>query len=348
VELKALYTTLDNKHLFWTSIFASLTVLSHPGMAWFTAYSSLILLLFQRQRTLQHLKESLWAAVGTIVLTAPWWLTITLRHGFQVLLSPFQTETFSISAFLLPFSFLFTNEPLVAFWAVFCFLGIVFCLQRCQWHLPIWLLGVFVFDPRLGAVYTAAPTALLAGIALNNIFPTKATESKDNHKQRVQVLALGFLLLYGTIAAYLAPQQYNRISPEQAEGMRWAKQNTPEEATFLVITGSPSYGKDYTSEWFPALSSQSSIATPQGHEWLPGRAFNQRAQLHADLQACAGSDFACLERLVQEYDLDPTHLYISKKALAENGIDREKLIASLNETTSPLYENSTTYVYPWP
>jgi hypothetical protein len=254
----------------------------------------------------------------------------------------------SLAAFLLPFSFLFTNEPLVAFWAVFCFLGIVFCLQMRQWHLPAWLLGVFIFDPRLGAVYTAAPTALLAGIALNNIFPTKATESKDNHKQRVQVLALGFLLLYGTVAAYLAPQQYERISPKQAEVMAWVEKNTSAEAAFLVITGTPGYGKDYTSEWFPALSRRSSITTPQGHEWLPGRAFNQRVQLHADLQACAGSDLACLERLVKESDLAPTHLYISKKALAENDIGREKLITSINKTISPLYENAAAYVYQWP
>ena len=350
-ELNALYTTLDNKHLVWTIVFASLTVLSHPGMAWFTAYSSLILLLFKRQRALQRLKISFWAAAGTIVLTAPWWLTIMLRHGFKVLLSPFQAETFSITAFLLPFSFLFTNEPLVTFWAVFCFLGIAICLQSGQWHLPAWLLGVFVFDPRLGAVYTAAPTAFLAAIGLKKALSLEATnqaEEKQNQGAPIKIIALGFLLLYGTVAAYLVPQQYERISPEQAEVMRWVEENTVEESSFLVVTGSPSYGKDYTSEWFPALSKRKSIATPQGHEWLPGKVFKKRVQLHTELQTCAGLDISCLEELVTEFDLNPTHIYISKKALSENGFDSEKLIASLDKPTRPLYKNSTALIYKWP
>ncbi|MBC8332646.1 MAG: hypothetical protein H8E28_11745 [Anaerolineae bacterium] len=348
-ELHALYTQPNRIRLARTAIFAGLTLLSHPGMAWFTAYSSALLLIFHTSRGIvERIKLSFVAAVGTLALTAPWWITIITRHGLNTLLSPFQTEAFSLTALLTPFSLLFTNEALVAFLAVFGFLGFLSSLRVRRWLIPAWLLGVFIFEPRLGAAYAAVPAALLAGtgieVALLNL--------DENQPRAVRVhpayqFALGFLLIYGVVAAYLAPN-YARLSSEQVEAMQWARENTAAADAFIVLTGARNYGTDYTSEWFPTLSERSSLATPQGHEWLPDGEFNRRAELHATLQSCAGEDFACLETWVAGQGIRPTYLFISKKAFSENGFDSRQMLSALNAISTPIFENSTTVIYPWP
>lgn len=348
-ELHALYARPNRIRLARAAIFAGLTLLSHPGMAWFAAYSSALLLIFHARRGMvERIKLSIAAATGAIALTAPWWITVVIRHGLNTLLSPFQTEAFSLSAVLTPFSLLFTNETLVAFLAVFGFLGLLNCLRMRRWHIPAWLLGVFLFEPRLGAVYAAVPAALLAGIGIEAamLIPNE-NQPRGARVHPAYQLALGFLLIYGVVAAYLAPH-YARLSSEQAEAMQWARENSTAADSFIVLTGARSYGIDYTSEWFPTLSERSSLATPQGHEWLPDGEFNRRVERHAALQICAGADFTCLETWAAGEGIRPTYLYISKKALSENGFDSRQLIASMNTVSNAIFENASTLIYPWP
>ena len=348
-ELHALYTQPNRIRLARTALFGGLTLLSHPGMAWFAAYSSALLLIFHTPRGIaERIKLSFAAASGTIALTAPWWISVVVRHGLKTLRSPFQTETFSITALLTPFSLLFTNEALVAFLAVFCFLGFFSSLRARRWFIPTWLLGVFIFEPRLGAAYAAVPAALLAGAGLEAVLLIPdANQPRAARVHPVYQLALGFLLIYGIVAAYLAPH-YARLSSEQVQAMAWVKENTSSEAAFIILTGARSYGIDYTSEWFPTLSERSSLATPQGHEWLPEGEFNRRVERHAALQTCAGANFACLQDWAAVQGIRPTYLYISKKELSENGFDSHQLIASMNTVSSAIFENTTSVIYPWP
>lgn len=325
-----------------TVLLASLTTLSHPGMAWFTAYSSLILLAFHL-RNPEALKSTLGVAAGTILLTAPWWGTLLARHGVAALLSPYQTERFSLAALLTPFTLLFTNEPLVDFLAVLAFFGFLACLRQREHLIPTWLLSIFLFEPRLGAVYSAAPAALLAGIGAEFITGSfrnaEAQSRKTAAKNNLSKLALGFLFIYTLTAAYLAPR-YNALNDAEAVAMNWVRSNTPVQATFIVLTGNSAYGTDYVSEWFPALSERASLATPQGYEWQPGGEFNRRTALHASLQACR--DFACLQTWAQTNAIRPHYIYISTKALAEN--HRTLALPEI----APIFQNNAAAIYPWP
>ncbi len=373
IQLHCLFTTHQKRHILLAIIFASLTILSHPGTAWFAFYSSGVLFVYSIKRS-EHLSQSppnppilggtsapkigSWGArkivtnsiivvLGTAILTSPWWVTLVQRHGLGVLFYPYQTESFSIAALITPLSLLFTNEPLVDILAVIGFLGFLFSLRERNFLIPAWLAAVFVFEPRLSPVYASLPIALLAGIGLEKaILPLVNTNQSTNPlKGKLSKFTIGFLLIYALISAYLAPQ-YHSLSQAQAESMQWISQHTPENASFLVITGNQSYGDDYVSEWFPALSHRHSLTTPQGHEWLPDREFSRRVRLHAELQSLANTDATNLERWAQDNHLTFSHIIIAKRALRENGILFTIFQESLTHlsTYEIIYENEDALV----
>ena len=144
-QASALYSGAGRARLASTTILASLTVLCHPVVAWFTFYSLAVLLLF-KARNRRGLTVSAIVVVGTIVLTAPWWGTNIARHGVEPFLAAFQAGTRPWSAILAPFLFMQTNEPFLTLQAVFALLGLFFCLRRREFHLPVWLAAVFCLE----------------------------------------------------------------------------------------------------------------------------------------------------------------------------------------------------------
>ena len=373
IQLHSLYSTDHKRHIPLAILFASLTILSHPGTAWFAFYSGGVWFIFSIKWR-EYLSKSPanrpalggtnsprvrgWGAagnitksngvvLGTALLTSPWWGTLIQRHGIGVLLYPYQTETFSISTLVMPLSLLFTNEPLADILAALGFLGFLYSIREQNFLIPAWLAAVFIFEPRLSAIYASLPVALLVGTGLEKgILPLVDTnQSTFPLRGMFSRLVIGFLLLYALISAYLAPQ-YHSLSQAQAESMQWVSQHTPKDSSFLVITGNPSYGDDYVGEWFPALSQRHSLTTPQGHEWLPDKEFSRRVRLHAELQSLASEDVAVLENWAQSENLSLSHIYIAKKALQENGIPFSIFQESLIHlsTYEIIYENEDALV----
>jgi len=314
-QVHALYTTRQKRHIFLSILFASLTILSHPGTAWFAAYSSLVIFLFHHRAEKGWLQKSFLVGLGCLFLIAPWLLALHTRHGLAVLAYPFQTEGSWASSILIPFTFLFTNEPLLDFLAIFGLLGVFASLRDRKFFLPVWLLSVFIFESRLGPTYAVLPMALLIGVGLDTVLRQVLTPPNPAEQTRVQkmlpIILVGYLFLYGLIAAYIAPT-YGSVSAEQIAALAWTKANTPESSRFLVVTGQPEYGIDYVSEWFPALTNRFSLTTPQAHEWLPNQEFTRRTQYHADLQACASREAACIETWATQNKVHFTHIYAPK------------------------------------
>ncbi len=298
------------KNLVLTVIFASLTVLSHPGTTWFTLYSALIFFLFWPSR--KNLRHAAMVAAGTLTLTVPWWLKVAQTHGIAVLGHPFQTEGLSAISILTPFTFLATNEPLFDLIAMAGFLGLIISLRDRKFFLPAWFFGVFVFEARLGAVYSVIPFLSLAGLGIDRGILQLTTRS-DEHKKfnRLAIGVLIFMFSYATTAAFLAPQ-YQSVSQEQRTTLAWIAKNTPAKAQFLVITGRPAYGIDAVAEWFPVLSQRANLSVPQGYEWLPNRVFSSRVTQHAALQTCAAQGLNCINRFAAENQLSVDYIYLAE------------------------------------
>lgn len=104
----------------------------------------------------------------------------------------------------------------------------------------------------------------------------------------VAVVATATLYLNGGRA--MGP---NVLSAEERAAMAWVAASVPPSARFALVTGDL-WMTDRSSEWFPALAGRVSVATPQGTEWLPERAFLRRVGEHAALQRCGARDGDCL------------------------------------------------------
>jgi hypothetical protein len=327
-EVFDLFTTDNKRKILSSLLFASLTILSHPGTAWFVFYCTAIILGFNFKRSNQWLFKSILVSLGILLLTSPWWFTIISRHGFSVLVSPLRTETISLSSLLTPLSFLFTNEPLLGLLAFCGLLGVVISLKNRSFFLPFWLFSTFIFEPRLGATYSVIPMAMLAGIGIIQglkqiIFPSPV-ERTGGFQRRLSQIVISYFIIYVIISAYLGIN-YRTVTIEQISAMNWIKKNTPESAQFLVLSGTPEYGIDQISEWFPALSQRSSLTTPQGHEWLPNNEFSQRIQQHTELQdlfvECTTHEISFIDSWAELHLPGYTHIYIPDSISYQPSVD---------------------------
>jgi hypothetical protein len=93
--------------------------------------------------------------------------------------------------------------------------------------------------------------------------------------------------------------------------MAWLRENTPEDARFLVLTGTTSVSCDSVLEWFPALTGRQSIYTVQGTEWTEGQNFTSYVLATYPVQRClASSDISCLDTAIDRSQYD--YVYVSK------------------------------------
>jgi hypothetical protein len=313
-QIYNLYTTRQSKHIVLSSLFASLTILCHPGTAWFMGYSGLVIFAFHHKNQSGWLIKSLLVGISSLVLISPWLITLHNSHGLEVLGYPFQTQDTSLASILLPFTFLFSNEPLLDIFAIGGLLGVFAALYAKKYFLPVWLFSVFIFESRLGPTYSVVPMALLVGVGFDEIVLRSLSRPEQREisktKKWLPKILMGYLLLYGLVAAMMAPD-YGSISTNQRGALDWVRTNTHEDSRFVVITGQPEFGIDYVAEWFPALAVRHNLTTPQFHEWLPNEEFTQRIHLHKSLQNCLNHGLPCIQNWVAENNISFTHIFVA-------------------------------------
>jgi hypothetical protein len=325
-----LYTRPSRRAIILATVLAAGTALSHPAMAWFLAYSSVIFFL-AHGRTRAALRRALIVAAGTIALTAPWWATVLSRHGLYPLLAsggsgwgpfaPLQLLTLTI-----------TNEPFFPVLGALAALGALACLLERRAWLPVWLGVMALLDARSPLATASVPLALLAGIGAGDVLlpwlaqPAAERRSESpalaDHAPRTPRRPSTLMLATGGLIAFLAllgaTVDLNGVlvglTPDQRAAMRWAADATPPGARYLVVTGSLFPTRDRVSEWFPALAARPSVTTIQGYEWAPDRAFEERVERYPAIQRCAYRGAACVEAWAREAGVEFDYLYLPKGA----------------------------------
>lgn len=326
------YTLGTWKYAAGAALFSGLTVLSHLGTAPFVAFSFVVfLLVYGRNR--RGLVGSVAIALGAIVITAPWWLSVSGQHGFEPFLSARRTGHSGIAVEDL-WGYLFhsvfrlgagsTGEALFPppLLGPLALVGFVTALWQRSLLLPVWWLAIILLDSRAGATYATVPVAMLVGVAvadallplLRGLQIRRALLRGSGWPTALLLTMLG----YATVTASTThPDLVGEgrfltvLSPSQRAAMRWVSSSTPPGSRFLVITGS-FWAMDKASEWFPVLAERVSVATPQGSEWLPNDAFTTFVNMHARAQQCASADAECLERWSATEKMPFTHVYVVK------------------------------------
>jgi hypothetical protein len=170
--------------------------------------------------------------------------------------------------------------------------------------LPIWWFAIVLLDNRAAGTYTTLPVALLAGTGIADmLIPAlrraaasampPAAETAVNGaaaspprwtaimaRALPVVVVLSLLLAYSTVSVMTTNTDVSgdlpalgALTKDQRTAMEWMKANTPPGSQVIVVSGIGAWPDDMISEWFPALAERVSVATPQGYEWMPDRAF---------------------------------------------------------------------------
>lgn len=271
-------------------------VLSSPGSAYGSAVMALIYIvaLCRRDpmpRTWAHNLTMLLAmgAVG-LGLSAPYWLTVVVRHGAGTFIRSFGAQHGSfvelLATSLVGFlDFSVSGGPLGFVTDVLILSGLVWAFCQRRWWLIIWFLG-FLAIPREGRWLVTVPAAILGGIGLaETLLLLAAYRGKIGRLVGFAVVTTSLVFnVIGSVVLHDAEYDEELWTQAQA-AMIWARANTPADATFIVL------GDQYVREWVPYVAQRAVLNVWWGQEWEPDE---QRVigQLNDALQECR--DWGCV------------------------------------------------------
>jgi hypothetical protein len=308
----------------------TLTLISHLEIAWYLAFS-LAGMWLAFGRTRPGVKGSCIVGTMAVLLTAPWWMVVLMRHGAAPFLAASQTGS-ALATLSAPGAA--TLGDLAIFLALTITTGVAALLMIVTRDFRLlmigWMILTAILDSR-GVLWLATvPLALLLGAGLGTaVFHLKsmlqvrpigsgsAVNSRLSIRRHTLYLNLLTLALVLPLAGYLIAASgssplYNLVlSVEERQAMEWIKSTIPPDGSFLLVTGEY-WSADPASEWFPVIAQHVSIATPQGFEWLPDRRFFNQVQIHGAAQRCATSDSDCLDRWQQESGLTFDFIYLGR------------------------------------
>ncbi len=331
-QVSLLYIRGNRQFVLSSALFIGCTFLSHPEVTWFLSFSIVLLFLFFA-RTRHAAVHSLFVGAGVLLVTAPWWLTIILRHGVAPFIAALGTGSHTIQVLIDLIKFNFTGEPYSGLLAILGLLGIFVCFADRRFFLPAWLMAILVLAPRSGSTYATIPLAMLIALSVDRLvlpgisrmseitragaeaasMPMGATPQHWS-KQLLPKLALGYFFIYALMSAWSMPTLVGPILKALPKGerdaMAWIAASTPKESRFIALTMRNPW-EDSTSEWFPVLAQRTSLATQQGTEWIPDLYLKRTNQFVA-LQACAMRDVDCLTAWSGQWNAEFTHVYVRK------------------------------------
>jgi hypothetical protein len=323
-----LFSQKQIKYILLTTFFGALVTLSHPSQWLHTVVICVFLWLILDWTAFSH---ALSVAFGVVLLTAPWWLTVVLRHGFAPFLNASRTGGLSALSWLPLVIPTFAEEQFLTIFTILGLVGIAIQLIRKQYLLPLFLIIPFIIDPRSAPSIAVLPLAMLAGIGLNDlILPglvahVPLAEEVDESSRgadwpdlfaahRPIRWVLSYFLFIALLGAYAYDQPLAHIVvPESSkEALEWIYANTPPESAFLLITGINDPFADPLQEWFPVLAKRVSVTTVQGREWLLGKDFLEYLYTLSDLQNCMNVDPNCVEKWAIAQNTSYDYLYLLK------------------------------------
>jgi hypothetical protein len=183
-------------------------------------------------------------------------------------------------------------------------------------------------EPRSAVVHLAPCLAILAGFALDEMIITRLRqmENVDQSEKvandtldtiftgRAVRILFTYLLIYFIVSAFSISYQETHsltLSDSSRKAFEWINVNLPPAGRFAVITGDQPLA-DPVSEWFPAITSQTSVATVQGLEWVPGVDFSNILMRSYRLQQCAVQDSDCVATWQSNSGFDFDYIYLEK------------------------------------
>ncbi|HEX2993867.1 MAG TPA: hypothetical protein VHP14_03530 [Anaerolineales bacterium] len=304
------------------ALFCALAVLSHPEVGLQTAGICFLFWLFYG-RNAAGINYAILVALGTALLTVPWWLTVLSYHGFSPFVSAMHTGIREATLASIYHTF-FSTQGGFPILPLLWLIGMFAVLRKQKFLLFAWAFLPFAVDPRNAPAIAIFPFLMLVSEGtcfLNNELTRAYLETFPTSKNSTRYLPFIMNGILAVILLFLFSISYRSVpnlvavslsSPDR-ETMEWAKENTPSESRFLLITntGNISPMTDAYQEWFPALAERRSQNTLQGKEWLLGSDFFEYSQALMALQRCPDAD--CLKDWLEENSVPVDFVLVRKQ-----------------------------------
>jgi hypothetical protein len=310
-----------------SAVLFGVTVLTHPVYAALFGLNFLYFYVYY-SRSIRGLLCGVAVAVGGGILAAPWWMTIVVTYGPEIFLRTAGTQG-GISPFTGPIGFLLTPSLPTMFtdvWHALAIVGGVYLILRQEFFLPFWLVTVLpLVTPHSTTGFATVIGVFMAVRLINDtLLPSlkQATNSVelpavfDAAPERVVSLAavcllVTYAIVTGSFYAAGNPNLYREgsddplpmfFSGEDREAMHWIRQQTTTEATFVTLGD--------VGEWLPYFTERTVLVSTRGTEWEGAEVWRQQNRINSRLMQCFSAQ--CVNNLLNDYNLDPTYLYIPK------------------------------------
>lgn len=334
------------KYIFLAVLFCSLAVLSHPEIT-VAALTGCALVWAFFGRTWKNTLLAFYVALGTFLLTSPWWGSVIAYHG----LTPFLTVFYSGEYHLPPWKGLYDDFFAPVNWltivGLFQVIGFFWAIYERNFFPIVWMVMPYVFEPRSASELAFLPACILAAVAFADALPflwqgfprksrSQPAEPDELTQNKPMTLSLFAILFYLFILGALYDFRLMNTSlriPDALNAMQWVKKNVPANSQFLILTGNEAPMNDPIQEWFPALAERHSQTTLQGLEWTLADQFFPRLGRLAELQTC--KSVRCVENWSTENDMPYAYILIEKS----RGMTVD-LLDSFDDSQYPVvYEN---------
>jgi len=292
-----LFREYNRKRLALTILFGALTVMSHPQTALHAALGGLMIFLFYG-RSQRGVISALWVGAGVFLLSAPWWGTVFLRHGFEPLLSAGQTSQRTLEFYLIVLRLHSPANYLALPFLIFFYIGLWLTFKRREFFFVAWIVIAYLIDTRGGDGVVLLAEAMLAALGLIQLSAWISRSDSDQPEAALakpisQALVFGSAFYFLLVAGIADFQLVNTsLKPADLQMMAWVNANVEDEKDFLLATGREFSMSDPMQEWFPALTKQHSVTTLQGLEWTLSEKFFPWYEQLVEFQRCA--DLACV------------------------------------------------------
>ena len=256
-------------------IFLALALATHLERARFAVVGVGLIWLFWG-RNWRGAAQLVGVTAGAALLTAPWWGGCLARFGAEPFVAAARSgggdwgEGSPLQQLFAAASFTLGGEAIAPLFHLVGGAGLVWCLWRRRWFLPVWFAVILLLEVRSGRTFVLAPLTLGAGVLLAQM-------------PRARAPVVGVLAVWLCLLCVAVQRAMPGLSSNDLAAIAWAKENAPANARFLVLPGQQ-WAMDAPGEWFPALSERASVATVQGAEWLPGDEFRRRRTRHDALR----------------------------------------------------------------
>jgi hypothetical protein len=311
---KASLLGATHPHLVLTILFGACAVMSHPQTALHAVLGGALIFLFYG-RNKRGIMLALFVGVGVVLLTAPWWVTVYLRYGFEPLLSASQTSRRTLEFYLLVLQLHGPGNYLALPALLLFYIGLWISFKQRDFFFITWIVLAYLVDTRGGDGVALLAESMLAGMGMLKLSAWISHSDSEQPegvmmKRASQALVFG-AVFYFILAASISDFQLvnTSLKPEDIKMIDWINSNIEDDQTFLLSTGREFSMSDPMQEWFPALTKQHSATTLQGLEWtLAERFFPWYEQLVA-FQHCADVD--CVGRWSKSNSVDYDYLIVT-------------------------------------